>query len=37
MVFYLTDSGVSGLFWDYTITVIGLLFVYLSVAEMASM
>ncbi|KAL8789180.1 MAG: hypothetical protein Q9213_001287 [Squamulea squamosa] len=37
LLFALTDGGTGGLFWGFTVTVIASIFIYLSVAEMASM
>ena len=37
LLFALTDGGTGGLFWGFTVTIIACIFIYLSVAEMASM
>ncbi|KAL9596792.1 MAG: hypothetical protein Q9219_005551 [cf. Caloplaca sp. 3 TL-2023] len=37
LLFALTDGGTGGLFWGFTIAVIACIFIYLSLAEMASM
>ncbi|KAL8691202.1 MAG: hypothetical protein Q9224_004231 [Gallowayella concinna] len=37
LLFALTDGGTGGLFWGFTVTVFASIFIYLSVAEMASM
>ncbi|KAL8818351.1 MAG: hypothetical protein Q9223_003002 [Gallowayella weberi] len=37
LLFALTDGGTGGLFWGFTVTVVASVFIYLSVAEMASM
>ncbi|KAL9581613.1 MAG: hypothetical protein Q9212_003798 [Teloschistes hypoglaucus] len=37
LLFALTDGGTGGLFWGFTVTVIACVFIYLSMAEMASM
>lgn len=37
LLFALTDGGTGGLFWGFTVTVIASIFIYLSIAEMASM
>jgi len=37
LIFSFTNGGISGLFWGYTIVVIGTSLVYASIAEMASM
>ncbi|KAI4199763.1 MAG: hypothetical protein LQ350_004390 [Teloschistes chrysophthalmus] len=36
LLFALTDGGTGGLFWGFTVTVIASVFIYLSMAEMAS-
>ncbi|KAI4112532.1 MAG: hypothetical protein LQ345_006331 [Seirophora villosa] len=37
LLFALTDGGTGGLFWGFTVTIIAAIFIYLSIAEMASM
>ncbi|CAO1603595.1 hypothetical protein XANCAGTX0491_007177 [Xanthoria calcicola] len=37
LLFALTDGGTGGLFWGFTVTVVASIFIFLSVAEMASM
>ncbi|KAI4090303.1 MAG: hypothetical protein LQ344_004851 [Seirophora lacunosa] len=37
LLFALTDGGTGGLFWGFTVTIIASVFIYLSIAEMASM
>ncbi|KAL8683006.1 MAG: hypothetical protein Q9186_001001 [Xanthomendoza sp. 1 TL-2023] len=37
MLFALTDGGTGGIFWGFTVTIFACVFIYLSVAEMASM
>lgn len=37
LLFALTDGGTGGLFWGFTVTIFACVFIYLSMAEMASM
>lgn len=37
LIFALTDGGLAGIFWGFTITIIASVFIYLSIGEMASM
>ena len=37
LLFNLTDGGTAGIFWGYTLIVFASIFIYLSIAEMASM
>lgn len=36
-MFALLDGGTGGLFWGYTVVIMASIFIYLSIAEMASM
>ncbi|KAL8718575.1 MAG: hypothetical protein Q9225_004305 [Loekoesia sp. 1 TL-2023] len=37
LLFALTDGGTGGLFWGFTVAIVACIFIYLSMAEMASM
>lgn len=37
LLFNLTDGGTGGIFWGYTVVIIAVVPIYLSIAEMASM